>query len=223
MKDLMLRSIVATTLAATVLMTGCVTLESPDTKYVMTNEGFMEVSKPAIQQSAEESAQQKVASPSVSTSTDPVKKRIDSSEKNKREAWGSCCIYGRGTNPEPMSAFEFSYPLDLDIAYLRIKREFGFKSREDFALNPPTQRAMDGNRFFHLRFEATPGVHYKMRNWVKHPYGSEESSNTIEVELFKDGANKVKVRVAYYSGNTLDAKGYVSSLRQRIERVLAGS
>ncbi len=116
-----------------------------------------------------------------------------------------------------------TFAMDVDTAYLQIKREFGFKSRDDFALNPPTQMAMDGNRFFHLRYEATPGVHYIMRNWVKHPYGSEESSNTIEVELFKDGANKVKVRVAYYSGNTIDAKGYASSIRQRIERAIGGS
>ena len=222
MKDNARQFVVLAVLTASVLLVGCVTLETPDTKYVMKKDGFEEVGKPAVQKS-EEAEQPVVTESSSKTSGDVQPQKSDDWTPNKEGAWGFCCQQGRGREPAPMGSFEFKYPLDVDTTYLRLKQEFGFHSREDYAKNPFSQNWMDEKRLLHLRYEGTPGVHYKMRNWVNHPYGNEESSNTIEVELFKDGANQVKIKIAYYSGNTLDAKGYASSIRQRIERALEGS
>ncbi len=201
-----------------VFLIGCVTLESPETKYVLTSEGFKEIDKPAAQANAE------TVQPVITDmASKPVSGQPQSSSDwtaNQAGAWGFCCRQGRGVEPEPMSAFEFTYPLDVDTAYLRIKREFGFLSREDLSRKPIVLNYMEEKRLFHLRYEATPGVHYKMRNFVAHPYGNEEPSNTIEVELSKEGADQVSIRVAYYSGNTKDPKGYEISLKQRLERTI---
>jgi hypothetical protein len=119
-----------------------------------------------------------------------------------------------------MTGVDFSYPIDVDTAYIRIKQDFGFNSRDDLAHNEFAQDFLHSKVLLHMRYEATPGVHYKMRNFVKHPYGSEEGSNTIEVELTRNGSDQVKIRVAYYSGAMRDVSGYGTSLKQRIVQLL---
>ncbi|MEN8131241.1 MAG: hypothetical protein ABFS45_13820 [Pseudomonadota bacterium] len=213
-KIVITRLLVFAALAITGVLAGCMTLDTPDSKYELTLEGFKEVGKPATV-TQESTASGEVVSSEKQHSTDWT--------NNKDGAWGRCCRYGRGKEPDPMRGFEFFYPLDVDTAYLRIKREFGFTSRQDYAANPAMQGWIDNKFLLHVRYEATPGVHYKMRNFIEHAYGSEESSNTIEVELSKDGANQVSIRVAYYSGNTNDPKGYEASLKQRIENTIGKS
>ncbi len=201
------------------MLAGCITVNSPDSQYVLTKEGFQKVeASPASATTAE--AQPTAASTLDTTTTSTQSKTSDAWTPNKEGAWGFCCRQGRGTEPEPMAAFEFSYPVDVDVAYLKLKQEFNFLSRDDLARKPIVQGYLDEKHLFHLRYEATPGVHYKMRNFVKHPFGNEESSNTIEVELFKAGTDRVKIRVMYYAGNTKDTKGYEASLKQRIERTI---
>jgi hypothetical protein len=59
-----------------------------------------------------------------------------------------------------------------------------------------------------------------MRNWVEHSYGNEEPYNTIQIELSKEGSDKVLIVVSYYSGNTHDSQGYEASLLNRIKQAL---
>ena len=202
-------------------LAGCVTLESPGTRYELTTEGFKTTDKTQAQTGTE--TIQPVTTDSQTVDVSQQKVVTTEQSGNKKGAWGFCCRQGRGREPEPMRGFEFSYPLDVDTAYIKVKREFDFLSRDDLSKKPFVQDYMESKRLFHLRYEATPGVHYKMRNFVEHPYGSEESSNTIEVELSKDGANKVNIRVMYYAGNTKDPKGYEASLKQRIKKTLGNS
>jgi hypothetical protein len=129
---------------------------------------------------------------------------------------GPCYRFGRKQDPVPWTTIEFVVSQDIDVAYTRIMREFGyqrFKQQYLHGTSIPTC-------FVYLRYEEIPGSHYQMRNFVKHAYGKEESENTIEVDLSKEGEGKVLVRVSYYSGNTLDKAGYEASLRNRVERAL---
>jgi hypothetical protein len=199
------------------LLTGCMTFESPSTKYVWTPDGVTKIDKTAANPA--ETTQESV----VDSQTAAVEQKsgTDTWTANKEGAWGFCCRNGRGSDPSPMTRVDFAYPIDVDTAYIRIKQDFGFNSREDLAYNEFAQDFLDSQSLLHMRYEATPGVHYKMRNFVKHPYGTEEGSNTIEVELTRNGSDKVKVRVAYYSGAMRDVSGYGASLKQRIVKLLS--
>jgi hypothetical protein len=193
------------------------TFESPSTKYIWTPDGVTKIDKSA--------AKPVTSDPQAAADTQPVaaeqKQGTDVWTANKEGAWGFCCRNGRGADPSPMSELAFGYNLDVDTAYIRIKQDFGFNSRADLAFNEFAQSYLDSKALLHMRYEGTPGVHYKMRNFVKHPYGSEEGSNTIEVELTKNGSDKVKIRVAYYSGAMRDVPGYGASLKQRIVKLLS--
>jgi hypothetical protein len=111
---------------------------------------------------------------------------------------------------------EFIVNKDIDVAYPKIMREFGFYRHEQRYDSDSGLPICD----VHLLYINEPGSHYQMRNFIKHAYGNEESKNTIEVDLSKEGEGKVLVRVSYYSGNTLDKAGYEASLRNRVERAL---
>ena len=201
------------------LLTGCMTFESPSTKYIWTLDGVTKIDKTAAKPV-------ETTQPAVADSQPAVVAQKQSSDEwtaNKEGAWGFCCREGRGADPSPMTSVDFSYPIDVDTAYIRIKQDFGFNSRDDLAFNEFAQSFLDSKALLHMRYEATPGVHYKMRNFVEHAYGNEEGSNTIEVELTKNGSDKVKIRVAYYSGAMRDVSGYGASLKQRIVKLLSAS
>ena len=118
-----------------------------------------------------------------------------------------------------METFEIALNSDIDTAYNRIKREFGFKTRaERIKADPRVKGWLKVTLDF--RYQSTPGVHYLMRGYKKHSYKNEESPNTIQVELFKGGKNKVDVVVSFYSGNTTDITGYKQSIARRISKAV---
>lgn len=189
-------------------MSGCMTFEGPDHKYVLTQEGFKEVTKQSDNnQSTRSSGNQSKG------------KKEESSPKNKAGSYGLVDLR-KGTDPVPMSEFEFVYSRDIDSSYNKLKEEFGFVSLQDISTNKYHHDAVKNNGLLHRRYEAMPGVHYKMRNWVHHDFNNEEPENTIQVELSKDGPEKVLIQVSYYSGSISDVPGYEKSLKARIEKAL---
>ncbi len=198
-------------------LSGCMTFEGPDHKYVLTQEGFKEVAKdkPKEEEAATEQSQP-VQAKNVTTSSSS----FDKSPNNMKGAWGMAYRGGRGREPNPMSGFQVAYPRDIDSTYVRLKKEFGFLSLDDLNHNELYRDTAATNVVLHMRYEATPGVHYKMRNWVEHSYGNEEPYNTIQIELSKEGNDKVLIVVSYYSGNTHDSQGYEASLLNRIKQAL---
>ena len=193
------------------LLAGCMTFEGPDHKYVLTQEGIKEVEK-SNSQDASNSAQTVTPTQTQST-TNSVSNR---SKSNYDAARGYCNRYGRGRDPNPWTSFELVINKDVDAAYPKIMREFGYtrwKAPLHYGTSIPVCDVS-------LRYEEVPGSHYQMRRFLKHAYGNEESENTIEVDLSKEDVGKVRVRVSYYSGNTIDKQGYEASLLNRIKQAL---
>jgi hypothetical protein len=183
------------------------TVEGPDGKYVLTNEGFKETKSSASNKPS--NGTQKT---SVSSSADA------SSEKGVyyRATRGGCYTLGRGKDPDPWSTLTFIVNKDIDIAYPRVMKAFGFtkwKAPKHFVTNMPIC-------LLEKRFSESPGSHYLMRSHIKHAYGKEMPTNTIEVDLSKEGPDKVRVQLSYYSGHTNDKSGYEASLKQRVLKAL---
>ena len=198
-------------LSMALFLSGCMTFEGPDHKYVLKQKGFKEV-KEADNLAVFEAAGSISAK---QTTAGNVRKR----GSNYEEAVGGCGRWrGRqhGRDPDPWASFEFVINKDIDVVYPRIMSEFGY-SRLKPVYHYGTSLPVCS---IHLRYEEVPGSHYQMRRFLKHSYGNEESENTIEIDLTKEGENKARIRVSYYSGNTLDPHGYEASLRKRIEQAL---
>jgi hypothetical protein len=170
------------------------TVEGPEGKHVLTDKGFKKV-----QNAAPLSRNNAVSGSKQESGKD--------SPNNKKNAWGVIDRH-RGRELDPMATFFFVYSKDIDTANNRIKSESGFISLDDVNLNYLFQGYLKEKSLLHARYVATPGVHYQMRNWVRHPYGNEEPSNTIEVQLDKEGPEQVKIEVSYYAGFTSDKRGY---------------
>ena len=197
-------------------MSGCMTLEGPDHKYVLTNGGFKEVPKAETIENGATAEQ----SATTSTVTRTTTASSTDSPNNRAAAWGVARQSGRGPEPSPMRSFEFIYSRSIDSTYLLLKKEFGFISLDDLSNNTFYQSYVKDKALLHLRYEAKPGAYYKMRNWVYHPSAGEEPSNTVQIELAKEGSNKVLIQVSYYSGNTHNPGAYESSLKSRIAQAL---
>lgn len=198
------------------MLSGCMTFESPDNKYVLTKEGWKEIpkTKPA------KTGDAKTVSAKSAQSSPAAQER---SPNNKDGAWGFISKQ-RGREPDPMNRFAFVYPKGVDVAYIRLKEEFEFKTADDYSGSSTRDTFlldyMKSKSLLHLRYEEKAGVRYLMRDWTKHPYGREEPENTIQVVLMKESTDTVRIQVSYYAGHTIDVPGYEASLKSRIEQAL---
>jgi hypothetical protein len=74
----------------------------------------------------------------------------------------------------------FYTPVDVDTAYGRIKREFGFLTRKEWAENYLRDYGVH-------RWETVPGVSYRMRWEVPHTFQGRQEVHYIEFYLYKNG------------------------------------
>lgn len=133
------------------------------------------------------------------------------------DCWSGC----ESNDPSPMNGFEIAFEVDVDVAYTRIKRDFGFETMLERSGGSKVFEARL-NKSLDFRYSAVPGVEYKMRGYVQHAFKTEEPLNTIQVQLFVDGKDKSIARVMYYSGNIKDLGAYKISLEKRIFAVVEG-
>ena len=103
--------------------------------------------------------------------------------------------------------------IDIDTAYTRIKREFGFLTRKEWEQNYLYD---DGG----ILYEALPGVSYHMRFNVPHRYKGVTRTHYIETTLHKNGRKtdltfKFWVQVSKGSLNQ-----YAYSIKKRAAHVL---
>ncbi len=105
-KGIVSRGFQALAVTGVLCLAGCMTLESPETQYILTSEGFKDIGKPT-KQTDTQSGQSVVKD--IDSKTVSVQKPASSDwTANQEGAWGFCCRQGRGLEPEPMTAFEFS-------------------------------------------------------------------------------------------------------------------
>jgi hypothetical protein len=183
-------------------MSGCMTFEGPDHKYVLTQEGFKDVPK----NSGSSSSSNEVT---TTTSKNTINRHL-------RAATGNCYTKGRKKDPVPWSSTEYLITADIDVVYPKVMREFGFerwKAPMAYGTDIPIC-------LINTAYEEVVGSHYRMRRYIEHVYQSEEPKNTIEVDLSKESDDKVRVRISYYSGDLVDAQGYETSLKLRFDKAL---
>ncbi|MCG8537317.1 MAG: hypothetical protein MI808_19690 [Pseudomonadales bacterium] len=198
-------------------LSGCANIQ--DGEYLG---GFVRVKGFDSNKQGQPAASSSHESEQVAVSRDDSKPQQERDLSAKANAQGVCWIGCKSNDPSPMESIEFSLSaIDVDTAYTRIKREFNFKTRaERIEADPNVEGWLDGTLDF--RYQATPGVNYTMRGYREHKFNTEETPNTIQVEIFKDGADQVFIKASFYSGNTKDLEGYKSSLRQRIIKAAKG-
>lgn len=118
--------------------------------------------------------------------------------------------------------FDLAGSVDIDTAYTRLKREFGYHSLDEMlramGVNPGTSRArsnvlLDSG----YKHEAQPGVRYAMAEAVKPSFASEQE-HFLTLELDKDGAG-TRVYVKYCDGGVEGFKGGDAFERQLREEV----
>ncbi|SMM99650.1 hypothetical protein SPONN_829 [uncultured Candidatus Thioglobus sp.] len=133
------------------------------------------------------------------------------------------CSYGcKSIEPNPMASFEFAInDIGVDTAYTRIKREFNFKTRNELISEKPFLESLLSSSL-DFRYQSIPGVSYLMRGYKEHNYSREETPNTIQIEISKDGKHRVFLKVSFYSGNTRSIRGYKKSLKSRIIKAVKG-
>ena len=110
----------------------------------------------------------------------------------------------------------FSYHLDVDTTFVRLKKEFKYVSKEEL-------RKEHGDRWskwmeldLSYQYEAIPGVHYKMKNRSIHNYNNQDRRHNIYCELNKNG-NQTEITFEFWikDPDLTNLKDYGESLKVR--------
>jgi len=114
----------------------------------------------------------------------------------------------------------FTVKRPVDTAYIRIKREFGFLTRDE-KLN-----RMDGYSREWLqyegsfRYEALPGVSYHMRHYLTHRYKGVNREHTIDAVIEKNGSASDVTLTYWVEIPPAEIKQYGNSLKKRALRAV---
>lgn len=105
--------------------------------------------------------------------------------------------------------FNFVYPVDVDVAYIRIKRAFGFKTTKEVSAESSFIAGLvEHGQLHRFRYEALPGVSYKMRNSIKPDF-----KVVVQVELTKEAVNKTRIQGWF---NKLGVSGSVDDYKRAL-------
>lgn len=115
----------------------------------------------------------------------------------------------------PEHQVAFTVPVDVDTAYLKIKRELGYQTDREVDQEWGSL-ASTKKQTFSYAYDATPGVFYQMRAHRTH----DGAKAVIDSQIEKSGEGS-KVIVTYWLDNAaVDAGAYGRSLQQRITQAL---
>lgn len=110
----------------------------------------------------------------------------------------------------------FTVPVDVDTAYLKIKREFGYQTDREIDQEWGSL-ASTKKQTFSYAYDATPGVFYQMRAHRDH----NGAKAVIDSKIEKAGEGSSKVIVTYWLDSAVaDTGAFSHSLQQRITRAL---
>ncbi len=113
----------------------------------------------------------------------------------------------------------FSVRSNIDRAYLKVKREFGFKTRtEMLGYESYKKENLDYDEGF--RYEAMPGLSYHMRTHTSHRYKGASLMHTIDIVLENNGSG-TDVEITYWVQKPRSAlRDYGNSLKARVIKAL---
>jgi len=116
----------------------------------------------------------------------------------------------------------FTVRRPVDTTYIRIKREFGFLTRDEklsrmYIPNASEWLKHEGS----FRYEALPGVSYHMRHYVTHRYKGVNREHTIDAVIEKNGSAS-DVTLTYWVDNIPRSQlnAYGRSLKSRALRAV---
>ena len=110
----------------------------------------------------------------------------------------------------------FSVPVDVDIAYLKIKKEFNYFSEQEIRQEWGSM-ASAKMQTFAFAYEATPSVFYHMRADRQH----DGVQVIIDNKLEKLSAQKSKITITYWlKDKNIDPVSFGTSLKRRARQAL---
>ena len=124
--------------------------------------------------------------------------------------------------------FEIAGKVDVDTTYARIKRQFGYKTRDEVlrerGINPGSDLARR-NQWFDsgYRHELQPGVRYLLSEKVTQKVGSSQERAWLTLDINKDG-NGSRIYGEYCDGGTdgfSDGGALLGELKSEIDSLLA--
>ena len=110
----------------------------------------------------------------------------------------------------------FSAPVNVDVAYLNIKKEFHYFSEQEIRQE---WGSMAGAKMqtFAFAYDATPSVYYRMRADRKHQGVQVIIDHTIE----KQSTTHSKITITYWLNDTsINPQTFGDSLQRRVQKTL---
>lgn len=114
----------------------------------------------------------------------------------------------------------FSVPVNVDVAFIKIKRDFNFYSDQEIKqewgnLAETKFKSKD------YKWEAIPGVYYRARSLREH----ESDQMVIDITVEKNAADKSVVSITYWprDPNLVNQKDLNKSLERRIKKTMSTS
>ncbi|MCG5495530.1 hypothetical protein [Ectothiorhodospira variabilis] len=139
--------------------------------------------------------------------------------EDQRASSGPQRLQSRDVQVEPDAQVSLNSERDVDTAYGRLKRHFGFQTLEERA--GPDQRAQEWanlDRGFHHR--VTPGVGSSMRQPGRHLRNVGDYTDPLQLEIDREG-NGSRVHLLFYSDTAPGGQDqYGRYLRQQVEAAL---
>lgn len=143
----------------------------------------------------------------------------DEAKEAEQQASGQQRLQRRDVQRHPDVQVSMNMGRDVDTAYSRIKRHFGFHTLEERA--GPDQRAQEWaalDRGFHHR--VTPGVGSSMRQPGQHLRNVGEYNSPLQIEIDREGSGS-RVHILFYGDSAPGGPDeYGRYLRQQVEAAL---
>ena len=109
--------------------------------------------------------------------------------------------------------------LDVDLAYARLRQEFGFRSRDDFNPGYRQHRLAMMDSAWH--FNATPGTYYELSDYADQTLGGVQHSIVLKAQIQRSGSGShVNFEFAPAGNDHFSGEGMGAALRQRAEAAL---
>lgn len=111
---------------------------------------------------------------------------------------------------------KFSVPVNVDIAYLKIKKEFQYYSEQEIRQEWGSL-AQDKMQTFDFAYDATPSVYYRMRAARKH----DGIQTVIDSKIEKQAEKESSITITYWLKDpSINASQFGESLQRRTIQAL---
>ena len=111
----------------------------------------------------------------------------------------------------------FSVPVNVDVAFIKLKKEFNYYSEQEIRQEWGTMASAKMQTFAYA-YNATPSVYYKMRANRKH----RGIFVIIDSQIEKQAETRSKVTISYWiQKNSVNPTPYGESLKKRAQHALS--